>query len=111
MPQPSRLASTFRALGDETRLGLLSHLRDAGEQRAGDLAAHYPHLSRPAVSKHLGVLREAGLVSTRQQGTERWYRLDPGPLAALDRDWLATYRGYWSRGLSRLKKLAERDVN
>lgn len=101
------LADTFRALADETRLGLLSTLREDGEQRAGDLAARYPRLSRPAVSRHLAVLREAGLVRTRQQGTERWYRLDPRPLQQLDHDWLATYRTMWTEKVARLKTLLE----
>lgn len=101
------LADTFRALADETRLGLLSTLREDGEQRAGDLAARYPLLSRPAVSRHLSVLRAAGLVHARQQGTERWYRLDPGPLQQLDRDWLATYRTMWNEKVARLKTLLE----
>lgn len=101
------LATTFRALGDDTRLGLLASLREQGEQRAGDLAAHYPRLSRPAISQHLAVLREAGLVKAEQRGTERWYRLEPAPLQALDRDWLATYRTFWDLRVNRLKALVE----
>lgn len=68
----------FRALADPTRRQILRALGGA-EMRAGDLAKRFP-VSRPAVSKHLRVLREAGLVEARKQGRERWYAIVPGPL-------------------------------
>lgn len=103
----SSLAATFRALGDETRLGLLASLREQGEQRAGDLAARYPRLSRPAISQHLAVLRQAGLVRAERRGTERWYRLEAAPLRALDQGWMAAYRAFWDQRVQRLRALVE----
>jgi len=71
----------LEALGDATRRSIVEGLR-GGERTVGDLAASLP-VSRPAVSQHLGVLRAAGLVLERPQGTRRWYRLDPIGLVRL----------------------------
>ena len=71
----------FEALGDATRRAIVEGLRD-GERTVGDLAADLP-VSRPAVSQHLGVLKAAGLVLERPQGTRRYYRLDPIGLVRL----------------------------
>jgi DNA-binding transcriptional ArsR family regulator len=71
----------FDALGDATRRAIVEGLRD-GERTVGDLAADLP-VSRPAVSQHLGVLKAAGLVLERPQGTRRYYRLDPIGLVRL----------------------------
>jgi DNA-binding transcriptional ArsR family regulator len=76
-------ADPFEALGDATRRAIVEGLRD-GERTVGDLAAGLP-VSRPAVSQHLGVLRTAGLVLERPQGTRRYYRLDPIGLVRLQR--------------------------
>lgn len=80
---------------------MLELVRDR-ELPAGELAAAFD-VSRPAVSRHLRVLREAGLVHERRQGRLRLYRADPEPLAEL-RDWLD---GYWSGRLAALKRAAE----
>ena len=69
---------------------------------AGELAAQFP-VSRPAVSRHLRVLREAGLVHERREGRLRLYRADPAPLADL-RGWLDRY---WAARLDALKRIAE----
>jgi DNA-binding transcriptional ArsR family regulator len=74
-------ADPFEALGDATRRAIVEGLRD-GERTVGDLAADLP-VSRPAVSQHLGVLKVAGLVLERPQGTRRYYRLDPIGLVRL----------------------------
>jgi len=71
----------FEALGDATRRAIVEGLRD-GERTVGDMAADLP-VSRPAVSQHLGVLKAAGLVLERPQGTRRYYRLDPIGLVRL----------------------------
>ncbi|HWG92590.1 MAG TPA: metalloregulator ArsR/SmtB family transcription factor [Candidatus Thermoplasmatota archaeon] len=89
----------FLALADPTRRRILQ-LLGAGEQRAGAIAQAFP-ISRPAVSKHLRVLLEAGLVSVRKTGRERWYAVVPGPL----RDAAALVQeidGFWRDGLHRL---------
>ncbi len=82
------------ALADPTRRELVALLA-RGELAAGELAARFP-VSRPAVSRHLRVLREAGLVHSRVAGRRRLYTLDPRPLRELD-DWLEPYRDLWAR--------------
>lgn len=89
----------FEALGDPTRRRLLE-LLVAGERPAGELAAEFA-LSRPGVSRHLRVLREAGLVQTRGDGRRRLYSVDPAPLAEVD-DWLDRWRGFWAQRLDAL---------
>jgi DNA-binding transcriptional ArsR family regulator len=89
------------AIADPIRRRVLELVRDE-ELPAGAIAANFP-VSRPAVSRHLRVLREAGLVQERRSGRERLYRADPAPLAEL-RNWLD---GYWAGRLQALKQLAE----
>lgn len=74
-----RSTAVYRALADDTRRGILALLAE-GPLTAGALAAAFPDISRPAVSKHLRVLREAGLVADSPSGRERLYALEPGPL-------------------------------
>ena len=87
------------ALADPTRRELLAFLA-GGEQAAGDLAGRFP-VSRPAISRHLRVLREAGLVTSRTEGKRRLYALDPSPLRELDH-WLEPYRLFWGQRLDAL---------
>jgi DNA-binding transcriptional ArsR family regulator len=91
------------AIADPTRRKVLELVRD-GELAAGEIAAEF-EISRPAVSRHLRVLRQAGLVSERREGRLRLYRADPSPLAELSR-WLEEY---WSGRLAALKALAEEE--
>ena len=87
------------ALADPTRRRILELLVD-GEVSAGELAGHFP-VSRPAVSRHLRVLREAGLVRARVDGQRRVYAVDAAPLAELDA-WLEPYRRLWAQRLDAL---------
>jgi DNA-binding transcriptional ArsR family regulator len=87
------------ALADPTRRELVALLA-GGEIPAGELADRFP-VSRPAISRHLRVLREAGLVRARTDGRRRLYALDPRPLRELD-DWLEPYRDLWARRLDAL---------
>jgi DNA-binding transcriptional ArsR family regulator len=87
------------ALADPTRRELVDLLA-AGELAAGELADRFP-VSRPAISRHLRVLRQAGLVRARTEGKRRLYALDPGPLREID-DWLARYRDLWAQRLDAL---------
>ena len=87
------------ALADPIRRELLARLRQ-GELSAGDLAAGFP-ISRPAISRHLRVLREAGLVRARPAGRRRVYAVDPAPLRELDA-WLEPYRELWAQRLDAL---------
>jgi DNA-binding transcriptional ArsR family regulator len=90
---------TLTALADPTRRELLALLA-GGEVAAGALADRFP-VSRPAISRHLRVLREAGLVTTRTDGRRRLYALDPRPLRKLD-EWLEPYRDLWAQRLDAL---------
>lgn len=97
--------TTFQVLGEPSRQAILDLLRD-GERPVGELVDHLP-LSQPAVSKHLRVLKEAGMVEARVDAQRRLYRIRPEPLAELD-DWLATYRRLWTTRLDRLEDHLDR---
>jgi DNA-binding transcriptional ArsR family regulator len=97
--------TAFSALAEPHRVEILDLLRD-GEQPVGHLVDRLG-LSQPAVSKHLRVLREAGLVQSRVDAQRRLYRVRTEPLAELD-DWLAPYRRLWERRLDRLEEHLER---
>ena len=91
------------ALGDPTRRAIFERLAD-GPRPVGELARGLP-VSRPAVSQHLRVLKEAGLVSDRRDGTRRLYELDPTGIGAL-----RTYLDqFWTHALTAFKAAAERD--
>jgi DNA-binding transcriptional ArsR family regulator len=90
---------SLAAIADPTRRRILELLRD-GELAAGDLSAQFS-ISRPAVSRHLRVLREAELVHSRVDGQRRVYALDARPLAELDA-WLEPYRRVWAQRLDAL---------
>lgn len=96
----------FSALADPTRRAVLDLLRRGG-QPAGDIATAFP-ISRPAISKHLRVLREAHLVSEHREGRRRLYRLNAEPLRAVDA-WLDQYRDFWRTQLSGLKTFVEKE--
>jgi len=91
--------SPFEAIAEPNRRRLLDLLRD-GERPAGDLV-EATGLSQPGVSKHLKLLREAGLVSMRPDGQRRLYRLEPESLADLDA-WLKPFRQFWAERLDAL---------
>jgi DNA-binding transcriptional ArsR family regulator len=90
-----RAVAVLRALADENRRTMLDVLT-GGSATAGELAAMLP-IARPGVSRHLRVLRDAGLVEVRQEAQRRIYGLRPEPLAELD-EWLGRYRVLWSSG-------------
>jgi DNA-binding transcriptional ArsR family regulator len=91
----------FEALGDPTRRRIVELLA-SGEQSAGDVAREFA-ISRPAVSRHLRVLREAGIATARSEAQRRVYRLEPQPLAEMEA-WLARYRSFWTERLDRLER-------
>jgi DNA-binding transcriptional ArsR family regulator len=91
------------ALGDGTRRAIFERLRD-GPRAVGELADELP-VSRPAVSQHLRVLKEAGLVTERRDGTRRLYRLEPNGLAAVR----AYFDEFWTYALADFKAAAERE--
>src|SRR5213595_2082399 len=91
--------AVLRALPDKSRRAALETLA-SGPATAGELAALLP-IARPGVSRHLRVLREAGLVEVRQEAQRRIYSLRPQPLAEID-DWLGRYRALWEQRLDAL---------
>ena len=92
--------TVFEALAEPRRRAILDALRD-GERCVGDLVATLD-APQPTVSKHLRVLRDAGLVTSRVDAQRRLYRLDVGPLREVD-DWVAPYRGLWTHALDQLE--------
>jgi DNA-binding transcriptional ArsR family regulator len=94
-------AHPIDALGDPTRRHVFELLQ-GGPRSVGDLASHLP-VSRPAVSQHLKVLEEAGLVTHERQGTRHLYRPDEAGVRAL-RDWID---GFWDTALARFKAVAD----
>jgi DNA-binding transcriptional ArsR family regulator len=96
--------TAYTALAEPNRRQILDLLRE-GERSVGDLVARLK-LSQPGVSKHLKVLREAGLVEVRPEGKQRWYGLRAQPLSEVD-EWLEPYRVYWSGRLDALERHLE----
>ena len=100
--------AALQVLAEPRRLQILDLLRD-GERPVGELVESLG-VSQPAVSKHLRVLKEAGLVEARPDAQRRLYRIRPEPLAELD-DWLAPYRALWTTHLDRLEDHLDRRRN
>lgn len=96
----------FRAIADPTRREILGLLR-GGPQTVGELARNF-RTSRPAISKHLRLLRRARLVDETRVSRQRIYRLNVAPLQAVDL-WLNQYRAFWDTSLSSLKSVVERE--
>jgi DNA-binding transcriptional ArsR family regulator len=94
----------FRAIADPTRREILRLLR-GGRRSVGDLAGHFEQ-SRPAISKHLRLLRSAGLIVTHERGTSRLCELNARPLRAVD-TWLRDYEAFWNDSLRQLKRYVE----
>ncbi|GAA1221804.1 ArsR/SmtB family transcription factor [Pseudonocardia alaniniphila] len=97
---------TFEVLAEPTRRRILDLLRDR-PRLVGELSAELG-LSQPGTSKHLRVLRDAGLVKVRAEAQRRWYELDPAPLAEVDA-WLAPYRWMWADRLDALERHLDAD--
>jgi len=101
---PRNAEATFQALADPTRRAVLDLLR-RGSQPAGQIASAFP-ISRPAISKHLRLLRRAHLVREHREGRHRVYQLNPEPLRAVD-TWIDQYRVFWMSSLNNLKTFVE----
>lgn len=107
MPRPAASADPFLAVADPTRRAILDLLRD-GEAPVAQIAAGFD-MTRPAVSRHLRILREAQLVRERRVGTDgrqRVYQLTPGPLREISR-WASGYEKFWQTSLTRLQRHVE----
>ena len=104
---PDRERDVFGAISHPARRRMLDLLAKA-DHSVNAIAGHFA-MSRPAVSQHLRVLLDVGLVTEQRHGRERRYHFVPGPLAPV-RDWIALYEGFWDNRLKRLQKLlANRD--
>jgi DNA-binding transcriptional ArsR family regulator len=104
--KPKQREAVFRSIADPTRreiLGLLRHRKHT----VGELAGNF-RTSRPAISKHLRLLRRVGLVVTKSEGAARICQLNAEPLRAVD-DWLRDYQEFWAQSLQSLKRHVEED--
>jgi DNA-binding transcriptional ArsR family regulator len=99
---PDRLSLVFGALADPTRRAILTRLAD-GEATVAELAAPFA-MSQPAISKHLKVLEQAGLISRARRATARLSRLEAEPLREVT-TWLASYQRFWDESHERLDDL------
>jgi DNA-binding transcriptional ArsR family regulator len=102
----ARSQAIFRAIADPTRRQILNLLRE-GPRAVGEIAGNF-RTSRPAISKHIRLLKSAGLVIARQRGTANICELSARPLTAVN-DWLLDYRVFWKDTLRDLKKYVEED--
>ncbi|RAR44649.1 helix-turn-helix transcriptional regulator [Paenibacillus sp. MDMC362] len=102
---PSR--DVFDAIADPTRRQLIHLLSQAEEKPLHELKAQFS-MGRTAVSKHLTILKEAGLVLDRKVGRETRFRLNPDPLREVQ-DWVALYSKYWTTNMLRLNQLFEEE--
>ena len=100
----AQLDRAFGALADPTRRAILLRLTQ-GDAGVLDVAAPFP-ISQPAVTKHLRVLEDAGLISRRRVARQRLCRLEPGRLKQLS-DWVGSYREYWEESFERLDQLLD----
>lgn len=98
----------FAALADPTRRRIVEMLA-RGERSAGDVVKRFS-LSQPAISQHLRILRDAGLVRIRQDAQRRMYSLDPKGLAEIDK-WLSRYRAFWTKHLNALERVLHDEDN
>ncbi len=98
--------AVFKSLADPTRRAIFERLSQDGEQTVRTLTER-SGVSQPAVSKHLGVLRKAGLVRSRHSGRETHYTAHPPALAPMV-DWMSTYSRFWQNRINRLESLLDR---
>lgn len=98
----------FLAIADPTRRAILHRLAN-GEHTAGDLAAPFS-ASQSAISQHLGILRDAGLVRVRAEGRQRVYQLRPAPLKRVQR-WISHYERFWNQKLDALGAYLDKEEN
>ena len=99
------MTTVFEAVSDSTRRRILEQLKSSGPLSLSEIAAPLP-MSRQAVTKHLNLLSDAGLVQVRWLGRVRLHELDPLPLRQVD-DWLAPYSAFWDQALEQLEQHLE----
>ena len=104
MSRPTASSDIFQAIADPTRRSILDCLRK-GEQPVKDLAEPF-EMSMPAISQHLNILSEAGLVTQRRVGRQRFYKLSPAPLKQVSA-WISHYDVFWQDKLEALGEYLE----
>lgn len=109
-PVRPRVPDPFEAIADATRRAILALLGKRAEMTAGGIAAAFPRITRPAVSRHLRILRESGLVVVHASGRERRYALDVRALHDLHRSWFEQFAPLWDQALRGLKDRVEADA-
>ena len=102
-----RARDAYVAIADPTRREILALLRDRGVLSAGEIASKFTRISRPGISRHLRVLKECGVVTSRRAGKSQHYRLEPGPLQAIREGWLAGFSRMQTSSLRALRKRIE----
>jgi DNA-binding transcriptional ArsR family regulator len=103
---PDDLDPVWKALSDPTRRSILDLVRQ-GPRRTTEIVDAFPHLSRFGVMKHLDVLREAGLINTREDGRQRVNSLNAVPIRRIYERWVSRYQGLWADKLLRLQEDVE----
>lgn len=104
MPRASTSSDVFNAVAEPQRRAILDFL--AGDERPVNEIVDALDLTQPSVSKHLRVLRDVGLVDTRRDGKQIWYRANAAALRPIH-EWAATFERHWRHQLTRIKKRAE----
>jgi DNA-binding transcriptional ArsR family regulator len=105
---PEDLDPVWKALSDPTRRAILDLVRQ-GPRRTTEIVDAFPHLSRFGVMKHIDVLREAGLINTRDEGRQRVNSLNAVPIRQIYERWVSRYEGFWADRLLRLQEDVEAD--
>jgi DNA-binding transcriptional ArsR family regulator len=103
------ITDAFHAVADDRRRAILELLR-TGDRTAGDIARHLGAISWPAVSRHLRLLREAGLVSERKRGRERVYTIERARIRNVFGNWVAAFDAMWQQNLESLKRELEENT-
>ena len=107
---PDDLDPVWKALSDPTRRAILDVLRE-GPRHTTEIVDAFPHLSRFGVMKHIDVLREAGLINTRDEGRQRVNSLNAVPIRRIYERWVSRYTDFWADKLLRLQEDVEADGN
>jgi DNA-binding transcriptional ArsR family regulator len=102
--RPPQLDAVFAALADPTRRAIVERLLASGEQSVGDLSSPFT-ITAPAISRHLRVLEEAGLIERRVEKQWRYVRIAPSALTPMQ-TWLARQQRHWTEALDRMEALA-----
>ncbi len=106
MPRAATTTDAFNAIAEPRRRAIIDVLADGRTHAVGEVVRRL-RLPQPAVSKHLGVLRNVGIVSASRQGRRRLYRLNAREIKPVH-DWVRTYEHFWTHQLERIKDRAER---